>query len=513
LVKEELNPHIVTCPVGLQQDSLFRQQVKLAITSSAGFFLHVLRLPFVFFTQRYSGEVGYRIYLNDRVAQLLTGELASAFLSLLTALFFLVLMAAYDHLLAGIVVLAAAVNFVVLRYVSRKRVDLTQRVFQEQGKLLGTAMGGLSLIETLKATASESDFFSRWSGYQASTARAQQDLGWWNSILTPIPTFLSALTTTAVLAIGALRVMDGLMTMGLLLAFQSLMAVFLIPVAQLVRLGTSFQEAVGAMNRIDDVIKYEQDRAYRTESGRIDSETFRLTGYLEIRNLTFGYSRLATPLIENFSLTVPPGARIALVGASGSGKSTIAKLVCGLYEPWEGEILFDRKRRDELPREVLTSSIAYVDQEIFVFEGAVRENLALWNPVVPEADMIRAGKDACIHEEVSARSGGYDCLVAEAGRNFSGGQRQRMEIARALVSHPSILVLDEATSALDPEVEKEIDENIRRRGCTCLIIAHRLSTVRDADEIIVLDRGKVVQRGRHDDLMKVEGHYRWLIEN
>jgi NHLM bacteriocin system ABC transporter peptidase/ATP-binding protein len=496
----------------LQQASLFRQQMKLSITTSAQFFLHVLKLPFVFFTQRYGGEVGNRVSLNDRVATLLTGELSFTVLSLLTALFFLGLMATYDRLLTGTVVFAGALNLVILRYVSRKRVDLNQRMLQEQGKLFGTAMGGLSLIETIKATASESDFFSRWSGYHAKASVAQQELNWWTIVLNPIPTFLAALTTAAVLGLGSLRVMEGQMTLGMLLAFQALMAAFMAPVARLVRLGASFQEAVGGMNRIDDVLRYEQDKIYRIQEHQPEQKAFRLTGYLEIRNLTFGYSRLEPPLIQAFSLCVQPGARVALVGASGSGKSTIAKLLCGLFEPWDGEILFDCMRRDQIPREVLNNSVAYVDQDIFIFGGTVRDNLTMWNSAVPDSDVVLAGKDACIHEDVSARSNGYDCHVLESGRNFSGGQRQRLEIARALAANPSILVLDEATSALDPHVEKEIDENLRRRGCTCVIVAHRLSTIRDCDEIIVLERGKVVQRGTHDELMKVEGHYRWLIQ-
>ncbi len=497
----------------LKQASLFRQQIKLSITSSTSFFLHILKLPYVFFTQRYGGEVGARVLLNDRVAQLLTGDLAAAVLSLMTATFFLILMALYEIGLTGVVVAAAALNFVVLRYVSRRRVDLNQRVMQEQGKLFGTALGGLTLIETIKATASESDFFSRWSGCQAKAGKALQDLNWWTTVLNPIPTFLSALTGALILGLGALRVMDGLMTMGMLLAFQSLMGAFMTPVGAMVRLGAGFQEAVGGMNRIDDVLRYDQDKIYRADARRADQEIFRLTGYLEIRNLTFGYSRLNPPLIEGFSLSVPPGARVALVGASGSGKSTVAKLVSGLYDPWDGEILFDGKHRDEIPREVLSNSVAYVDQDIFVFEGSIRDNLTLWNPAVPEADVVRAGKDACIHEDISARTGSYDCRVVEAGRNFSGGQRQRIEIARALVSNPSILVLDEATSALDPEVEKQIDENLRRRGCTCLIVAHRLSTIRDCDEILVLEKGKIVQRGTHEELIRVEGQYKWLIES
>jgi NHLM bacteriocin system ABC transporter peptidase/ATP-binding protein len=499
----------------LQQNSLLRQQVKLAVSSSAAFFHHVLRLPYVFFTQRYAGEIGSRVMLNDRVAVLLSGELANTFLKLMTICFFSILMFSYDPLLTILGIFMACINFLVLSYVSRRRVDLNQRMLQESGKLIGTAMGGLNLIETIKATGSEGDFFSRWAGYQAKLANAQQDLSWWTNIVTPVPIFLSTITTAVILGVGGLRIMDGHMTMGMLVAFQSLMLGFMTPVIQLVNLGARFQEAVGDMNRLDDVMRYEPDRQYldRETDPEADEERVQLSGRLEIRNLTFGYSRLEPPLMEGFNLVVAPGARVALVGGSGSGKSTMARLVCGLYEPWEGEILFDGRKRDAIAREIMRSSLSYVDQDILLFEGSVRDNLTMWNPTIPDMNITRACRDACIHADIAARTNGYDSEVKEGGSNFSGGQRQRLEIARALAANPSILVLDEATSALDPETERLIDENLRRRGCTCLIIAHRLSTIRDCDEIVVLDRGKVVQRGLHEELIKEDGLYRWLIES
>ena len=499
----------------LQQNNLLRQQVKLAVTGSAEFLNHVLRLPYVFFTQRYAGEISSRVMINDRVAVLLSGELAATVLKVMTICFFSVLMFLYDRVLTVISISIACLDFMILSYVSRKRVDLNQRVLQEQGKLMGTAMGGLNLIETVKATGSEPDFFSRWSGHQAKMADAQQALSWWNNILMPLPLFLNVINSAVVLGVGGLRIMDGHMTMGTLVAFQSLLVSFMNPVVQLVRLGAGFQQAVGDMNRLDDVLDYEQDGQYaRRDRGLVmEGNRVQLSGHLEIRDLTFGYSRLEPPLIRDFNLTIAPGSRVALVGASGSGKSTIARLVCGLYEPWQGGILLDGKPRTEIPHAILTNSLSHVDQEILLFEGTVRENLTLWNTVVPDIDMVQAARDACIHSDIAARANGYDSAIEEGGKNLSGGQRQRLEIARALTSNPSILVLDEATSALDPETEKRIDENLRRRGCTCLIIAHRLSTIRDCDEIIVMDRGKVIQRGVHEDLVRSEGRYRWLIES
>ncbi len=497
----------------LQERYLLRFQTKLALSSSAQFFHHVMQLPIEFFTQRFGGEIGSRVQINDRVAQLLSGQLATTMLNIVMIAFYSVLMFQYDVILTLVGIFIALFNLVALRYVSRKRVDLNQRLLQEKGKLLGTSMSGLQTIETLKATGTESDFFARWAGYQAKVMNAQQNLGFLSKLLSAVPPLLMSVNNVAILGVGGLRIMEGGLSMGMLVAFQSLMTSFLSPVQQMVDLGGQLQEAQGDMNRLDDVVQYPVDRQFsqKGEHEPFPSTKVKLNGHLEVRNISFGYSILDPPLIDNFSLTLKPGSRVALVGASGSGKSTIAKIVTGLFEPWEGEILFDEHSRLTIERSLLNNSLAMVDQEIFMFEGKIKDNLTLWDSTIPEADIIRATKDACIHDDIAARTRGYESNVGENGNNFSGGQCQRLEIARALVGNPTILILDEATSALDPNTEKIIDYNLRRRGVTCLIVAHRLSTIRDCDEIIVLERGKVVQRGTHEEMRDGDGVYAQLI--
>jgi NHLM bacteriocin system ABC transporter peptidase/ATP-binding protein len=499
----------------LQLHYLLGLQTKLSISMSSTLFWHALRLPVEFYDQRYAGEVGSRVTINDRIAEVLSGEVATTALNIVTVLFYVVVMLQYDVLLTLIGILFAALNIVVLRIVSRTRIDTNQRLLLERGKLTGVSMGGLQSIESLKATGSESDFFVRWAGLEAKLLEAQQELGTRTQFVSAVPPMLMALTTAAVLGVGAIRVMAGDLTIGMLVAFQSLMTSFMTPIGQMVTLGTTLQETRGDLDRVEDVLRYEPDpqvpAKIASEEEMPPDMPAELSGYLQLQNLTFGYSPREAPLIEGFSLTLEPGSRVALVGASGSGKSTIAKLVSGLYPPWEGEILFDGQPRASVSHDLLTSSLAMVDQDISLFEGTVKENLTLWDPTITQSSLVRAARDACIHDDVAARQGGYESKVEEDGGNFSGGQRQRLEIARALVGDPTIVIFDEATSALDPTTESEIDDNLRRRGCTCLIVAHRLSTIRDCDEIIVLDRGKVVQRGTHEQMRDVDGPYSRLI--
>jgi ATP-binding cassette subfamily C protein len=490
----------------LQRAYLIRMLMRLSVGMSSGFLWHVLQLPIGFFFARSPGDLAARVQLNDQVAGLLSGRLANVLLDLILVVFYLGLMAAYDPWLTLLGVAAAALHVLLLLTQQRGRADDGLRISVEGGKLAGVAAGGLSMIETLKATGGESSFFAQWAGHQAKLTEAQQRLARRETIFGALKSGVGRINTLLVLGLGALRVMEGHLSLGSLVAFQTMMASFLGPIESLTAFAMALQQLRGAVERIDDVLGHEPD-----VSGAVDAPHRRLTGELELKDVTFGYLPFTPPLVDGLDLHIAPGQRVALVGASGSGKSTVSKLVCGLYKPWSGEIRFDGELRSSLAPTALAASVGVVDQEISLFEGTVRDNLTLWDPTVPEADIVQAAKDACIHQDISKLEGGYDAAVGEGGFNFSGGQRQRLEIARALVRHPALLVMDEATSALDPETEHIVDKNLRRRGVSCLIVAHRLSTIRDCDEILVLERGKVVQRGSHLQLLAEGGRYKELI--
>ena len=488
-------------------------QRKLTLADSSSYFWHLLRLPMQFFHQRYAAEVAGRVGFNESIAGVLSGPAATAVLDLIVAVFYLLLLLQYNVTLTLIGVAFSSVGIILFFAMRRHLTDLNMRIQQDAGKAYGVSMNGLRMIETIKANGDEADFFTKWAGYQTKVLSASQETAMWQMSVTLLPTLLGGINGALIMTFGGFSIMDGAMTAGMFLAFQNLMGSFQAPVNALLGLGASLQTTEMQMQRLNDVRRYKVDELnFPADDAARTFPRERLSGELTLTDVSFGYSPLEKPLLTDFNMHVRPGGWVAVVGASGSGKSTLAKIVTGLYKEWGGTVAFDGVPREKLPRAVILNSVAAVDQHIFLITGTVAENISLFDSSVARSDIVQAAKDACIHEDILKLDGGYEAKVAEGGLNFSGGQRQRLEIARALAMNPSLLVLDEATSALDPITEKVVLENIRHRGCSCLIVAHRLSTIRDCDEIIVLERGAVVERGTHREMMKHDGAYRHLIE-
>lgn len=486
---------------------------KMDAVGNTTFMWKILRMPMEFFSQRMAGDILQRQSSNSNIAKAVVSIFAPLLLNTVMMIFYLVVMIRYSLLLTLIGVFSIVLNFFVARIISKKRINITRVQMRDAGKLAGTTIAGIEMIETIKASGAEDGFFEKWAGYQASVNTSQVKYAKLNHYLGIIPTFVSSMTNTVILMLGVFLVIQGKFSIGMVMAFQGFLGSFQAPATSLIQAGQSIQEMRTEMERIEDVMKYPTDVEYKDDDKDDEVEYTKLKGNIELNNITFGYSKLGQPLIKDFNLNIKPGQRIALVGGSGSGKSTIAKLIAGLYKPWSGEIKFDGKLMSEIDHEVFTGSLAVVDQDIILFEDTIANNIKMWDKSIEDFEMIMGARDAQIHEDIMQRENGYDYKILEGGKDFSGGQRQRLEIARVLAQDPTIIILDEATSALDAKTEYDVVKAIKDRGITCIVVAHRLSTIRDCDEIIVLNYGEVVERGTHQELMKKDGLYTKLISS
>ena len=483
---------------------------KMAAVGNATYMWKILRLPMEFFSQRMAGDIQQRKQNNATIATQIVNTLAPLALSVVMAIFYLVVMLRYSVLLTLVGLASLAVNIVLSRFISKKRINITRVSMRDEGKLASATVGAMNMIETIKASGAENGYFEKWAGYQASVNTQQNRYLKIDSYLGMLPGAVSTVMNTAILTLGVWLTMRGEFTVGMILAFQGFLASFMTPAGQLISAGQTIQEMRTGMERIEDVMTYPDDPIFDAADSE-NEEYDKLSGALTMNHVTFGYSRLAPPLIEDFSLELKPGARVAFIGSSGCGKSTLAKLISGLYQPWSGEILFDGKPITSIDRNVFTGSVAVVDQDIILFEDTISANIRMWDNSIEDFEVILAARDAQLHEDIMQREGGYQYKLIEGGKDFSGGQRQRLEIARVLAQDPTMIIMDEATSALDAQTEYDVVQSIRNRGISCVVVAHRLSTIRDCDEIIVLDHGKVVERGTHDQLMALNGAYCRLV--
>lgn len=492
---------------------------RFAVTGSSSYLWKVLHLPMEFFSQRMAGDIQQRQGMNASASGSLVNLFAPLLIDAAMMVFYLAVMLRYSPLLTFVGVLSILCNLGLSQLISKKRINITRVQMRDSGKLSGATVSGIEMIETIKANGAENGYFEKWAGYQASVNTQQVKYARLNQYLGLLPSLVSSLTGVAVLMLGVYLTMQGSFTVGMIMAFQGFLSSFMSPAAKLITAGQSIQEMRTQMERIEDVMEYPSDVCYghreyvQAKEKEGAGEYRKLSGSVEMKNVTFGYSRLSEPLIEDFNLTLKPGSRVALVGASGCGKSTISKLLSGLYQPWKGEILFDGKPMSGIDRNVFTGSLAVVDQDIILFEDTIAGNIRMWDKSIEDFEVIMAARDARLHEDIMQREGGYSYRISQDGRDFSGGQRQRMEIARVLAQDPTIIIMDEATSALDARTEYEVVRSIKDRGITCIVVAHRLSTIRDCDEIIVMDHGKVVERGTHEELYAKGGAYTELVSN
>ncbi len=494
-----------------EQLTLLKIGGKMSVVGNTSFMWKVLRLPMVFFTQRMSGDILSRQTSNETVANTLVMTLAPLVLDTAMMVFYLVVMVRYSWILTLVGLASVIINFAMSGIIAKKRVNISRVLARDEGKLSGTTTSGVQMIETIKASGAEDGFFEKWSGYKASASKQDALFVRADAYLSIIPSAVSAIADVMILGLGVFLTIKGNFTLGMIMAFQGFVDSFMAPAENLISANSTIQEMRTQMERIEDIMEYPDDASCIITSVDENTEYSKLSGNIEIKDLTFGYAPLAAPLIKNFNISIKAGERVAFVGPSGCGKSTLSKLISGLQQPWSGSITFDGKTVNEIDHSVFTGSVAVVDQDIIVFEDTIASNIKMWDNSIEDFEMILAARDAQIHDDIIDRPDGYNHKLVEGGKDFSGGQRQRLEIARVLAQDPTVIILDEATSALDARTEFDVVKSIKDRGITCIVIAHRLSTIRDCDEIVVLEKGEVVERGTHDELMALGGYYTKLI--
>ena len=497
----------------LREAHIYRIQGNMAMRSNTGFFRHLLNLPTEFYQQRSVGDLISRLTMNSTIAELLVRKITPVAIQLVMVLIYFGALFSLSPVAAFLGAFALAGNILTTWFLARFTLQSQQRRMNSQMRMDAAMISGIDMIETIKSSGVANGYFSRWAGQQAdvNAGRTRE-----NSItvwMTGLATFMLDLTNALVLSVAAWSIIHGYTTVGLILVLQTLIQKLTAPAQDLSQVSKNTRELATSIQKVEDVMNYAEDEAFPVRTLPEGDKIQPLDGGIAFEHVTFGYSRVAPPLLDDFSFAVQPGQRIAVVGASGSGKSTVAKLLTGTVLPWSGEVLFDGRMRASIPKTQFTDAVAIVSQESTLFEDTVSNNIRMWDTKLSSTAVVQAAREACIHDDILMLPGGYDYVVRSGGRNFSGGQCQRITIARALARNPKVLILDEATSALDAKTEHVIMENIKARKLTAVIVAHRLSTVRDCDCILVLDNGKIAEQGTHDELMKLRGKYYTLVSS
>ncbi len=499
---------VVGCVQSVYQMKLFGM---LGVRGGSRYMWHLFHMPARFFFQRHPGDLQQNEEATRMIAETFIMRVVPILINTVMMVYYIVVMFRYSWILSAIGLTFVFINLLLSRYIANRRINIMRVIKRDMARMMSTSMAGVSMLETIKASGAENNFFGRWSGYQANMSNQLMKYEKVSQVLGSIPGTLIRISSVLILCLGVYFIFRGYFTVGMVMAFQSYLTAFMAPAQQVIDSGQMIQEMRTDMERIEDIMEYPEQKTFAEDD--VTGEFRKLKGSIEIDHVTFGYNESAEPLIRDFSLKVEPGSSVAVVGSSGCGKSTILSLISGLYQPWEGTVTFDGRRMEEIPKSVFRGSVAVIDQKIILFHDTIANNIRMWDRSIEDFEIVLAARDAQIHDEILKRKNGYEHVLSEGGSDFSGGERQRLEIARALATDPSVIIMDEATSALDAATENRVVKAVKDRGITCFIVAHRLSTIRDCDKIIVLDRGRVVETGDHEELMKLKGMYHSLVSN
>jgi ATP-binding cassette subfamily B protein len=502
---------------------LRRMQLLLSKRLTADLFRKLFQLNFDFFQARFQGEIASRLLLGMATTQVVVAQLLRFAVSLWVGLLVLMVALVISGWLALLVMLVMGGNLLLNWWLTDQRYDANRKLSIEQGKAQGKGLAGINNMETLKASGLEFDFLSQWQGSFGNVVIESQQLGRQMAFSSIAAGGSSFLLNGLIITVGGLLIIAGKMSLGSLVAFQFLQGQLIAPINALPQLNTTLQRLIGDLGRLDDLKNSDEDPLVRSFAMPTDMNTdissddsvgdsTRLQGSIELRDLSYGFDAISPPFISNLDLTIAAGSQLAIVGGSGSGKTTLIRLLAGLSQPSAGELLFDGKPWQQHGDAVMRRSLAYVPQQVFMFNASIQHNITLWRPGYSLHDLEEAARDASVLETITSQPEAFQRKLRDNGSDLSGGERQRLELCRALLRKPSILLLDEATSALDNATQSRVLDALVRRGLTVISVAHRLDAALRSDQVLVMRAGKVIERGSPQQLLSQQGLFSELVQ-